>query len=873
MRFVVLLLFGLFCLKVTFGQIVLSGKILNDSLKPVPYINILIYPVDASAIIAYSISDLDGKFSVKVQHLEDSLRIETSAIHFKKEIRVIANRSQEIHFILENDVKSLETYTVRASPIERRGDTLSYLVGSFTEKSDRSIADVLRRMPGIEVEPSGQILYQGLPIQKFYVEGLDLMDSRYAMVSNNMPHQSVSTVEVLENHQPIRVLEEKVASHQASLNIKLKNNITTTGKAHLGAGMSPFLWDANITPMTFTSNFQFLTSYQTNNIGKDISAQLKSHAVYEAGKAMQPNDMAGILNVQTVSPPTDFASSRYLNNAVHLANINALVKLNNNVQLRANMHYINDFQRQQADVSHSIYTSDDTIIFREKVNNTFLNNYLQAVLTLSKNVKTNYFENKLSIKTNQSNSFGQLIKNTEPIGQTLEKPIKSISNDFHSLIPMGKKLLDISSFISFNDSPHQLSISPGVFPSLFNDEQAYETLLQSMKTQGFFTENSIGFFYNFKSVVITQRAGFAIHKQNMFSSIEIDGSAASSDFENNQNTFNAQTYLQTEAQYKKKSFTLKLSLPIVYQNLRIEDRISNQGQSLNRVFFRPRFFVHYKFKGFWEASATWNQSNNFGNIDGIYYAYILKTYRNLSQNNAPVDVNSRNIFGFQLKHSNAITSFFNSIALQYIDASSNLLYNNSLDDNGASIITAASLPNHNRYVRLYVNSSKYIPVLKSTFSMRAEASQQNGIMRVNDNTFDTQNRFYNLNPIFMYRYKHWLNFDYGIKFQFFQSYIAENKNIQTNMIKQNMNLFVYPKSNQMLNLSFEYYEYKNEKDFFMDIVYRYTLTKSKIDFELKWLNIFNSNVYTTYQVFSNSMVESTYFLNPSRILISVSFTF
>ncbi|PKP53375.1 MAG: hypothetical protein CVT92_04335 [Bacteroidetes bacterium HGW-Bacteroidetes-1] len=873
MRFVVLLFLWSFCLKGAFGQIVLSGKILNESLEPVPYINILIYPTDSSVIIAYSISDLEGKFSVKVQHLEDSIRVETSAIHYKKEKRVIANRSQEIQFVLKNDVKALETFTVRASPIERRGDTLSYLVGSFTEKSDRSIADVLRRMPGIEVEPSGQILYQGLPIQKFYIEGLDLMDSRYAMVSNNMPHQSVATVEVLENHQPIRILEEKVISHQASLNLKLKNNIISTGKAHIGAGMSPVLWDANITPMTFTRNLQFLASYQTNNIGKDISAQLNSHAVYDPRKSMQPNDMPDILNVQTVSPPPDFAPSRYLNNAVHLANINALAKLNNSFQLRANVFYINDFQRQEANASHAIYTAEDTVIFHEKVNNSLLNNYLQAVVTLSKNVKTNYFENKLSIKTNQSYGLGQLIRNTEQIEQTLEKPIKSISNEFHSIIPMGKKLLDVSSHIAFNNSPHQLLINPGVFPSLLNDGQGYETLLQSLKTRGFFTENSIGLFYEFKGFVITQRTGFAIHNQKLFSSIEIDGRAASTDFENNQNTFNAQTYLQTEAQYRKKSFTFKLNLPIVYQSLRIEDRISDQGQSLNRLFFRPRLFVQYKFKGFWEASATWSHSNNYGNIDGINYAYILKSYRYLSQNNAAVDVNSRNIFGFQLKHSNAITSFFNSLAFQYVNASSNLLYNNSLDGNGASIITAAYLPNHNQYVRLHINSSKYIPVLHCTFSIKAEASQQSGIMRVNDKTFDTRNRFYNLNPYFLYRFKHWLNIDYGIEFQYFQNYIAANKIVHTDMIKQNLNLYFYPKSNQMLSLSFEYYEYKNEKDYFMDFVYRYTLTKSKIDLELKWLNIFNSTFYTTYQVFSNSIIESTYLLNPNRILISVSFGF
>ena len=93
-------------------------------------------------------------------------------------------------------------------------------------------------MPGIEVETGGQILYQGMPINKFYVEGLDLMESRYTLVSKNLPKGSVTTVEILENHQPMRMLQDKVVSQQAALNLKIKKGVSTTGTASLAAGLS-----------------------------------------------------------------------------------------------------------------------------------------------------------------------------------------------------------------------------------------------------------------------------------------------------------------------------------------------------------------------------------------------------------------------------------------------------------------------------------------------------------------------------------------------------------------------------------------------------------------------------------------------------------
>lgn len=176
---------------------------------------------------------------------------------------------------MKPDTKLLETFTLRANPIDKKGDTLSYLVEYFKGKEDRSIEDVLKKLPGIEVEESGKILYQGMPINKFYVEGLDLTDGRYSMISSNLPHEAVSTVEVFEKHQPIRILEDRVYSPQAALNIKLKKKAAYTGSGSVASGFSPGLWDLKLTPMLLSTDFQLLASYQTNNTGNDVSRQLQ----------------------------------------------------------------------------------------------------------------------------------------------------------------------------------------------------------------------------------------------------------------------------------------------------------------------------------------------------------------------------------------------------------------------------------------------------------------------------------------------------------------------------------------------------------------------------------------------------------------------
>src|SRR5699024_139265 len=185
--------------------------------------------------------------------------------------KIIEAKDQYLNIELKSSIETLEEVFLRKPPIQQRGDTLFFDPAAFKSTKDRNLQDVLAKMPGIDVTPDGEIQYQGKPINKFYVEGLDLMGGQYGMISKNLSPDKVSSVEILENHQPIKVLDSIEPSENAALNIRLKNNVTMTGNATVGGGASPGLWYANIVPMMFVKNLQILASYQTNNTGEDIN--------------------------------------------------------------------------------------------------------------------------------------------------------------------------------------------------------------------------------------------------------------------------------------------------------------------------------------------------------------------------------------------------------------------------------------------------------------------------------------------------------------------------------------------------------------------------------------------------------------------------
>ncbi|MEA3504695.1 MAG: hypothetical protein U9R32_05795, partial [Bacteroidota bacterium] len=553
------------------GQAILEGDITDGNNNALSRINIMIYKPDSDMLVAFGVSDDKGSFKTKVNIPSDSLDIKVSSIQFINQKRRIANNSQQLHFELEPGIQEIEGVTVKASPIRQFGDTISYLVSSFAGKEDRGIEDVLRRMPGIEVEPGGRILYQGVSIKKFYVEGLDLMDGRYVVVSKNLPQSSVSTVEILENHQPLRILEERVASHQASLNLKLKRNITTTGTAKLGGGFSPFLRDVNITPMTFTKGFQVVSSYQTNNTGNDVSQQLKVYALQDfLNSAERPQENPGMLSIQSVNLP-DIDRSRYLDNNIHLLNFNGLQRLGRDYRLRVNFYYINDKQQQQASLQRTIYSPVDTLVFTEDFNNQIHDNYLYSKFTLSRNVKKNYLNNELKIQSHWNSKRGEVCAGGEEIKQSLKSPLKAVSNELRSVNSIGKHLVEFNSYISYDNSPHSLEVNPGQFQGVLNQAVPYDKMEQQVDLKRFYANHSANFVLSWKKLVFTPRIGVSYRQQTLESNIFItqqnEEDKAALDFSNNMDGNHTNAFLQTEVEYRKSALTLKAKFPVSWQHV------------------------------------------------------------------------------------------------------------------------------------------------------------------------------------------------------------------------------------------------------------------------------------------------------------------
>ena len=179
---------------------------------------------DGKTILAYSYSQPDGSFILECpQGPQQEFLLTTSRLGYEPYRQKIPAQTQQTEILLKESSLTLREVKVISSPIRRQGDTISYYMSNFHRPQDRNLADVLARMPGIHVQSDGRVQYDGKPINRFYIEDMNLLGERYSLATQNLSPSDIAAVQVYENHEPIKMLRDRNQTEQAALNIKLKD--------------------------------------------------------------------------------------------------------------------------------------------------------------------------------------------------------------------------------------------------------------------------------------------------------------------------------------------------------------------------------------------------------------------------------------------------------------------------------------------------------------------------------------------------------------------------------------------------------------------------------------------------------------------------
>ena len=253
-------------------QIKFSGIVQDSLAKPLEAASLVAINKVSNALDAYALTDEKGAFSLKLK-TNTAYKIQVSALGLQtiNDSLITAQSDLSRDYELRADIV-LDEVVVKM-PVLIRGDTLIYDADSFKNGSERKLEDIIDKLPGVEINDTGQIEVEGKVVNKLMVNGKDFFDGDTKIATKNIPSSTVDKIQVLKNYGEVGQLRG-VGNNQdnVAINIKLKKGKESFwfGNVTTGAGDSPSEELYLVQPKLFYYSPKYSINFigDINNIGE-----------------------------------------------------------------------------------------------------------------------------------------------------------------------------------------------------------------------------------------------------------------------------------------------------------------------------------------------------------------------------------------------------------------------------------------------------------------------------------------------------------------------------------------------------------------------------------------------------------------------------
>jgi hypothetical protein len=236
--------------------------------------NIMAINQQTKAMDAYAITNETGKFTLNLKS-STAYTIKVSYIGFQTFEKTVTTGTSNMNFpvVLKEGNQLKEVEIVHEMPVSVSGDTIIYNSDSFTNGTERKLEDVLKKLPGVEVNKDGEIEVEGKKVQKVMVEGKDFFDGDTKLATKNIPADALDKIQVLRNYNEVSNLKGLENNEESiALNIKLKEGKKNFWfgdmNAGIGVGMEDTRFIVNPKLFFYSPKYSLNVIANVNNIGE-----------------------------------------------------------------------------------------------------------------------------------------------------------------------------------------------------------------------------------------------------------------------------------------------------------------------------------------------------------------------------------------------------------------------------------------------------------------------------------------------------------------------------------------------------------------------------------------------------------------------------
>lgn len=878
----------------SYSQTQIEGTIQDSIGNPIGYVNVLLQPFESSRILAYTATQQDGKYQLNVNKMGEMKVVFASLGYSKKEILINLNgqESIEVNAVLFEEEMLLENVIIEGErPISIKKDTIIFDADSFRRGSEVVVEDLLKNLPGVQVDGDGTIKVGDREIERLMVDGDDLFEKGYKVLSKNMTSDAVDKIEIYDKYSSNKLLKGIEESDRVAMNIKLKDDYNQQwfGNADVGIGGLDKLYQKNrVNLMSFGKKSKYYFLGNSNNIGEDaigdVSQMIRPMRFNQPGSVGDGERASSLISLYTNVPQlkrerTNFNDSR-------LVSLNAIHNLSEDMKLRTLGFFNwdkNEFFRNTATqflLNDKNFTNTEDFSLTK---NKFLGfGKMDYTYDISDNQMLEYTG---SFNSSDMNSDSNLIFNGNSTLESLQDDNQQIDQKLLYTHKLNEKEVLLLSGRYINDkSPQTYVNNQFLFADLFEDENNIENV-------GQFSQNTMDFYgteieyknrkenKNLIEVVL----GATYRKDQLESTFQlIDENEIRIEPEDFQNLTNYEVldfYAKGDYLYKLGE-NLNLTGKIeAHQLMNSLENINQVNQNQDFFYLQPQLGIRWKLNDQNTLLGSYTYSTNNASIIDVYPNNILTNFRGFIRGfGKPTQLNSSNyILNYRL--GNFGDKFFANASVNYIQ-NHDFFSNRSFIQQEFQINEKILIENQELF-SANTTVDRYIKAISSNLKLKLNYSQTNFINFVNQSgQREIKNQSYSYGLELRSGFLSGFNYHVGTEFR-----TSEVKTLQNNF----SNTFSNTDNFSFLDLSYvfsdrfnmslntEYYYFGNlESDndyYFSDLSAMYITKNKKLNFGLSAKNLFDTRTFRNFNITDISTSTTSYRLLPRIILLNVNFKF
>ncbi|MDK2773281.1 MAG: carboxypeptidase-like regulatory domain-containing protein, partial [Flavobacterium sp.] len=409
-----------------FSQKIISGYVKNNENSTLENINVILK--NNEKIFNYTFTDSKGFYKLETNE-EGVFIVSFSSISYKTLDKIITIKSEdsiiEINPKLEEGVYELNEVEIEIeTEIRKKSDTIIFNADSFKQGNEQVVEDLLKKLPGLSINDDGTIFYGNQSIEKVMVDGDDMFDKGYKILTKNMPVNPIDKIQLLQNYSNNKHLKGIENSEKVALNLTLKEDYKRIwfGDIGLGYGLaSENRYEVRNNLMNFgkKNKYYFLTNL--NNIGEDAVGDLndliRPYRFNEPASIGDNQSANSLLSLGFNNP--NLKKKRVNFNNAELLSLNSIFTLSEKIKLKI-LYFLNtdenDFFRnsfQSFTVGTATFSNIEDFVGRKKSNTSF--GKIDLIYDIS---KTKTFEysgkfNKTNIKSRSNLLFNSNLLNEQ----------------------------------------------------------------------------------------------------------------------------------------------------------------------------------------------------------------------------------------------------------------------------------------------------------------------------------------------------------------------------------------------------------------------------------------------------------------------------